>query len=76
MKTLETAEQLVEQTSSAELSRFRRWFAEFDSDVWDAQIEAYAQAGKLDAVAQETLAEYHAGKATDLASIHFSADLP
>lgn len=66
MTTLENAEQLVEQMSLAELSHFRRWFAEFDSEVWDAQIEADAQAGKLDTIAQEALSEYHAGKATEI----------
>jgi hypothetical protein len=50
MTTLETAEKIVAQLSPAELARFRQWFAEFDGDVWDAQIEADAAAGKLDAL--------------------------
>ena len=33
-------------------------FAEFDAAAWDAQIEADAAAGKLDAFAAEALAEY------------------
>ena len=66
MSTLETAESVVAQLSPAELARFRQWFAEFDSDTWDAQIESDAAAGKLDALAEEALAEYNAGKATEI----------
>lgn len=64
MTTLETAEQIVAQLPPAELARFRQWFAEFDGKIWDEQIEADAAAGKLDALAEEALAEYRAGKAT------------
>lgn len=66
MTTLETAETVVAQLSSSELARFRQWFAEFDGEVWDAQIEADAAAGKLDALANEALAEYHAGQTTEI----------
>jgi hypothetical protein len=66
MTTLEHAEKIVAQLSPEELALFRKWFAEFDGAVWDAQIETDAAAGKLDALAQEALAEYHAGKATEI----------
>ena len=66
MNTLQAAEQMVEQLSPAELARFRQWFADFDGKAWDDQIEADAAAGKLDALAQEALAEYHAGKANEI----------
>ncbi len=66
MTTLETAEEIVARLSPAELAEFRQWFAKFDGEVWDAQIEADAAAGKLDALAAEALAEYHAGKATEI----------
>ena len=64
--TLEMAEAAVTRLSNEELAQFRKWFAEFDGDAWDAQIEADAKAGKLDALAEEALAEYHAGKATEI----------
>jgi hypothetical protein len=66
MATLENVEQIVEQMSPDELARFRKWFVEFDSDAWDERIEADAAAGKLDALAKEALAEYHAGKAREI----------
>lgn len=66
MVTAESVEQAVEQLSSAELAKFRRWFAQFDADAWDAQIEADAAAGKLDALAEEALAEYRSGQAREI----------
>ena len=66
MSTLQSAEKAVELLSPAELAQFRQWFAEFDGDAWDAQIERDATAGKLDALADEALAEYRAGKATQI----------
>lgn len=66
MTTAESIEQAVAQLPPAELAKFRRWFAEFDADAWDAQIEADATAGKLDALAEEALAEYRSGQAREL----------
>ena len=66
MTTVEMLEQNVAKLQPSELAEFRRWFAEFDAAAWDAQIEADAQAGKLDALAAEALAEYNAGKAVEI----------
>ena len=35
------------------LAEFRQWFAEFDSAIWDRQLEADLNAGKLDALLSE-----------------------
>ena len=43
MITAESIEQAVEQLSPTELAKFRRWFAQFDADAGDAQIEARMQ---------------------------------
>jgi hypothetical protein len=66
MSTVERLEVEVAKLKPAELAEFRRWFAEFDGAIWDAQIEADAAAGKLDALAAEALAEYQAGKAQEI----------
>ncbi len=63
MTTVETIEREIEKLSPVEFIQLRRWFAEFDSEAWDAQIEADAATGKLDALAAEALAEYKAGTA-------------
>lgn len=56
--TVEAIESAIQRLPPSDLAEFRRWFAEFDSARWDAQIEADANAGKLDALANEALAEY------------------
>ena len=66
MSRLETAEKIVSELPLEDLMQFREWFTEFDGKVWDAQIEEDASTGKLDALAQEALAEYYAGKATEI----------
>lgn len=59
-------ERAIKQLSPEELTKFRQWFMEFDAAAWDAQIEADAVAGKFDALAEEALAEYRAGKAREI----------
>jgi hypothetical protein len=59
--TTEDIEKAVEQLPPRELARFRAWFEAFDASRFDAAIERDAQAGKLDALAEEALAEHRAG---------------
>ncbi len=66
MINAEFVENAIKQLSSEELVKFRQWYAEFDADLWDAQIEADAAAGKLDALAEEALADYHSGQSREL----------
>lgn len=66
MSTIQEIEAAVRQLSPDELARFREWFAEFDADLWDRQIEQDVAAGRLDALAGEALEDFRAGKCTDL----------
>jgi len=66
MTTAEDIEKAVEQLPPRELARFRAWFDAFDAQRFDAAIERDAQAGKLDAFAEEAVAAYRAGEARDL----------
>ncbi|MDA3886843.1 MAG: hypothetical protein PF638_14730 [Candidatus Delongbacteria bacterium] len=66
MTTVQIVENEIEKLSPAELSEFRLWFAEYDSDVWDMQIEADAASGKLDAFAKEAIDEYKSGKVREI----------
>ena len=66
MSNVEAIEEAVQSLPPVELAEFRRWFAEFDAAAWDSQIEADADAGKLDALAAEALAEYRDGGAREL----------
>jgi hypothetical protein len=66
MGNVKAIEKAVASLPSSELAEFRRWFAEFDADAWDRQIEQDAAAGKLDAMAAEALADHRAGSVREL----------
>lgn len=57
MATLESVEQAIQEFTQAQLAEFRKWFAEYDGENWDRQIENDAASGKLDALAAEALAD-------------------
>jgi hypothetical protein len=56
MSKVEDIEQEVEALTPTELAAFRRWFLEFDAQVWDRQIEEDVRNGRLDKLAKEALA--------------------
>lgn len=62
MTTIKSLERAIEKLPPRELAEFRRWFAKFDAEAWDAQIQADAAAGKFDTLAAEALAEHRTGK--------------
>ena len=66
MTAVKNVENEVEKLSPTELSEFRLWFAEYDSDAWDMQIEADAASGKLEAFAKEAITEYKSGKVREI----------
>lgn len=66
MQSVKELENQVSQLSPKNLSEFRAWFEDFDSENWDRQFEADAKTGALDAVVKDALAEYDAGKTTKL----------
>ncbi|HMB92278.1 MAG TPA: hypothetical protein VKP65_15605 [Rhodothermales bacterium] len=66
MTRVKEIERAVRDLQPAELAEFRQWFAEFDNALWDAQIEADAKAGRLDALAQQARAAYDKGDAREL----------
>lgn len=66
MSKVEAIEREVQGLSPEELSDFREWFARYDADAWDRQIEVDAEAGKLDALAERALASHRAGKSEEM----------
>lgn len=65
MSEVQKIEQAVVHLSEPQLAEFRRWFTDFDAEAWDTQIEADAASGKLDALAEEAVSDYHSGKARE-----------
>jgi hypothetical protein len=66
MGKIENLEEQIRMLSPAELARFREWFAEFDAEAWDRQLEADVKAGKLDKLAERALRAHAAGQSTEL----------
>ena len=66
MSKVESIEHLIQELSAEELARLREWFAQYDAEVWDRQMEADARAGKLDALAERALRDHNAGRSTKL----------
>jgi len=62
MGNVTSIERAIEALSPSDLAEFRLWFAEFDAATWDKQLEEDAQAGKLDELAGEALADFRSGK--------------
>ena len=62
MTRIDEIEKAVEQLSPAEMAKFRAWFAELQGKLLDERIEADVNAGRLDWLAEEALAEHARGK--------------
>ena len=65
-RKIEELERDIKQLSPEQLRQFRAWYEEFDSDVWDRQIEQDSKSGKLDDLANQALQEHRAGKTKKL----------
>ena len=66
MSTVQEIEKAVESLPADDLARFRSWFAEFDADAWDRQIDDDVKSGRLDWLAEEAERDMREGRCTDL----------
>ena len=66
MSTIQEIEQAISRLSIDELATFRDWFAEFEAEMWDRQIEIDATSGRLDSMSEEALKDAREGRCTDL----------
>ncbi len=65
MSTIQELEDAVRQLSPEERAAFRAWFAKFDAEEWDRQLEADIAAGRLDWLVAEARRDRQAGQCTD-----------
>jgi hypothetical protein len=68
MSRVENIEGEVKSLSVDELKAFRDWFAQFDAEAWDSQIDTDAQNGKLRSLAERALQDHRSGRSTILRS--------
>jgi hypothetical protein len=66
MTSAEEIEKAVERLAPSELAHFRAWYEVFDAAQFDAAIERDAQAGKLDALADDAIALHRVGRSREL----------
>jgi hypothetical protein len=66
MQRIEDIESAIRGLSPVELRQFREWYLAFDTSCWDREIERHAAEGKLDALADQALADLARGHCTEL----------
>jgi hypothetical protein len=65
MTRVQAIEAAVEQLAPEERAQFRAWFESFDAADWDHQFEQDIEAGALDWLAEEAMADLAAGRCSD-----------
>jgi len=66
MSTVHEIEQAIRGLEPKDLAALRDWFASFDAEVWDRQMEQDVAAGRLERFAEEALRDLQEGRCTDL----------
>lgn len=64
--TVEDLEKAVAKLAPDEFVRFRNWFEEFEAARFDRKIAQDIEAGKLDRLAEEALADFRNGLTREL----------
>lgn len=66
MGTIEEIVKAVEQLPPEKLAEFQAWYEEFSAAVFDAKLERHSLAGKFDAMADQAIADFRAGRSREL----------
>lgn len=59
-------EDVIAQLPKKQLRQFRTWYEQFDSEIWDEQIEQDTNNGAFDELAKQAIADHKAGKTKKL----------
>jgi len=66
MSTVQQIEQAIRTLGPEDFAALRDWFAAFEADLWDGQIEQDVAAGRLKRFADEALRDLAEGRCTEL----------
>jgi hypothetical protein len=66
MTSVEDIEKAIAELKPGEFERLRAWFDEYQAGRFDEKIERDVQAGKLDRLADEALADHLKGRSREL----------
>jgi hypothetical protein len=64
--TVQEIEQAIPSLGPQDLATLRDWFAAYDAELWERQLEQDVAAGRLDWLAEESRRDPNAGRCTDL----------
>ena len=64
--TVEDIEKAIKKLGAAEFDRLREWFDEYQAARFDEKIARDAEAGKLDHLADQAVADFRKGRAREL----------
>ncbi|MEM0964203.1 MAG: hypothetical protein AAGK21_16875 [Bacteroidota bacterium] len=64
--SVQEIEAAITKLTPDQLAALGAWFDEYRADAWDRQIEADAEAGRLDGLIREAQAEIAAGRTRPL----------
>lgn len=66
MTNIEQIERSIERLPDEEFNKLADWFDALRSRRWEEEIDADAEAGRLDALAEEAIADFRAGRTRPL----------
>ena len=66
MTNIQLIEDQIQHLDNQSFAALRNWFIEYEHSRWDRQIATDSEAGKLDFLIDEALAEHRAGKTKPL----------
>jgi hypothetical protein len=66
MSTLEQIEAAILTLAPNEFQQLRKWLFDLDYERWDEQLEQNVADGKLEALAEEAIAEFKTGRCREI----------
>lgn len=66
MTTVKQIESAIEKLPREEFHELSAWFAEFEAQLWDSEIEEDQKNGKLRSIIDKAEAEYAAGNFNEI----------
>lgn len=66
MSNLEQIANAILSLPPNEFEKLRQWFLDLDYERWDDQLERDVAEGRLEALAQEAIAEFQAGHCREI----------
>jgi hypothetical protein len=66
MKSIEEIESAIKNLPPEDLTRFRKWYDEFEASQWDREIEEDVHAGRLEQASGQAVKDLHEGRCTEL----------